>query len=483
MRLRITNNPTPTVDVFSFSFEFAGALEIVNEYSGFAVTSARYIAFAELKQCTSHLIILSLWEVFMSSLTQEFTAFIGIDWADTKHDICLQPANSQQREFDQLPHQIPAIEQWAYSLQKRFGGTIAVVLELSKGPIVYALQKYDFFVLFPVNPSTLAKYREAFKPSRAKDDPTDAELALDLLLCHGDRFKPIKPQSVEMRTLTYLVEQRRQLVGDKTRLVNRLCNTLKQYFPQTLDWFEHRDTVLFCDFMTRWPTLTQVKRARKASLETFFKTHNVRFDTVIAKRISGIRAATPLTLDVAVLTAHQLQAMAQVNQLRTTLQAIDQFDDAIAKLAPTLPDYALFNALPGAGPHLAPRLLVAFGEQRERFTSAAQFQQYSGVAPVTERSGKKCWVHWRWQCPTFLRQTMVEWAAQTINKSFWAGAYYRQQRDKGCSHQTAVRALAFKWIRILYRCWQNRTPYDESKYLNALKRRDSPLLKQGTTTS
>jgi hypothetical protein len=196
----------------------------------------------------------------------------------------------------------------------------------------------------------LAKYREAFKPSRAKDDPTDAELALDLLLCHGDRFKPIKPQSVEMRTLTYLVEQRRQLVGDKTRLVNRLCNTLKQYFPQTLDWFEHRDTVLFCDFMTRWPTLTQVKRARKASLETFFKTHNVRFDTVIATRISGIRAATPLTLDVAVLTAHQLQAMAQVNQLRATLQAIDQFDDAIAKLAPTLPDYALFNALPGAGP-------------------------------------------------------------------------------------------------------------------------------------
>jgi transposase len=235
--------------------------------------------------------------------------------------------------------------------------------------------------------------------------------------------------------------------------------------------------------MTRWPTLTQVKRARKASLETFFKTHNVRFDTVIATRISGIRAATPLTLDVAVITAHQLQAMAQVNQLRTTLHAIDQFDDAIAKLAPTLPDYALFNALPGAGPHLAPRLLVAFGEQRERFTSATQFQQYSGVAPVTERSGKKCWVHWRWQCPTFLRQTLVEWAAQTINKSFWAGAYYRQQRDKGCSHQTAVRALAFKWIRILYRCWQNRTPYDESKYVNALKRRDSPLLKQVTTTS
>ena len=408
--------------------------------------------------------------------THKFTAFIGIDWADSKHDVCLQAVDSQHREFDCFPHQVDRIEQWAHSIHQRFGGTIAIALALTKGPIVYALQKYDFFVLFPINPTTLAKYREAFKPSRAKDDPTDAELALDLLLCHGDRFKPLKPQSVEMRTLSYLVEQRRQLVGDKTRFVNRLVDTLKQYFPQALDWFGQRDTQLFCDFLTRWPTLAQVKRARKASLETFFKTHNVRFDTVIDARIRGIKAANPLTVDVAVVTAHQLQALAQVNQLRITLQAIDGFDDAIATIAPTLPDYLLFSTLPGAGPILAPRLLVAFGEQRERFTSAAELQQYSGVAPVTERSGQKSWVHWRWQCPTFIRQTFIEWARQTVNKSFWAGAYYRQQRDKGHAHQIAVRALAFKWIRILYRCWQNRTPYDESKYLNALKRRDSPLL-------
>jgi hypothetical protein len=113
-------------------------------------------------------------------------------------------------------------------------------------------------------------------------------------------------------------------------------------------------------------------------------------------------------------------------------------------------------------PHLAPRLLAAFGEQRDRFQGADELLKYSSIAPVTERSGKKSWVHWRWQCPTFLRQTFVEWAGQTINKSFWAGAYYRQQRAKGSSYQAAARALAFKWIRILYRCWQTRTRYDES---------------------
>ncbi len=408
----------------------------------------------------------------------EFTAFVGLDWADSKHDICVQAAACEAREFDRFPHKVAAIDEWAHSMHQRFGGQIAVALELAKGPIVYALQKYDFFVLFPINPSMLAKYRQAFKPSRAKDDPTDAELALDLLLRHRERFQPLKPQSVPMRKLCMLVEQRRRLVGDKTRYTNRLGNALKQYYPQALQWFDQRDTVVFCDFLTRWPTLIQVKRARKATLTTFFKVHNVRFERVIEARLCAIKSATPLTRDMAVITAYQLQAEVLVEQLRVTLKAIARFDAEIATTAAKLPDYALlFKPLPGAGPALAPRLLAGFGEDRQRYAGAEEIQQYTGVAPVTERSGNKTWVHWRWQCPTFLRQSMIEWAGQTINKSFWAGAYYRQQRDKGASHQTAVRALAFKWLRILYRCWQSRTPYDESKYLEALRRRGSPLLK------
>jgi len=407
---------------------------------------------------------------------RQYTAFIGIDWADTKHDICLQAADSEQREFDCIPHQVEHIEEWALSIQQRFGGSIAVALELSKGPIVYALQKYGFFVIFPINPATLAKYREAFTPSRAKDDPTDAELALDLLLRHPDRFKPLAPQSVEMRTLGALVEQRRLLVNDKIRITNRLRNALKQYYPQVLEWFVHIDTLLFCDFITRWPTLLQVKRARKNALEKFFHAHNMRRAHLLETRLQAIKLAAPLTLDEAVITPHKLLALVLTEQLRVTLQAIRRYDDAIAELAPQHPDYALFSPLPGAGPSLAPRLMVAFGEQRDRFASAADVQKYSGIAPVTERSGKKNWVHWRWQCPTFLRQTFTEWAAQTINKSYWAGAYYRQQRGRGCTHQAAVRALAFKWIRILYRCWQDRTPYNEATYLKALERRGSPLL-------
>ncbi len=411
-----------------------------------------------------------------------FTAFIGIDWADAKHDICMQAAGDERRDFCCIPHKVDAIDDWAQSLYRRFGGPIAVALELSKGPVVYALQKYDFFVIFPVNPSTLAKYREAFTPSGAKDDPTDAEFALDLILRHADRFTPLHPQSVEMRTLVSLVEQRRRLVNDRVRTTNRLRNTLKQYYPQALEWFDRIDTPLFCAFIERWPTLAQVKRARRTTVQRFFQQHNMRSASVLDARLQSIKAAMPLTLDEAVITPNRLQALVLVDLLRVTLSAIKRFDEEIAELAPQHPDYALFDALPGAGPSLAPRLLVAFGEQRDRFNSAAELQRYAGIAPVTVRSGNMYWVHWRWQCPTFLRQTFVEWAAQTINKSYWAGVYYRQQRDKGCSYQAAVRALAFKWIRILYRCWQTNTPYNEAVYLKALKRRGSPLLNQVEAT-
>jgi len=413
----------------------------------------------------------------MQTELSQFTALIGIDWADKKHDVCVQATASGKRQSYQVPHKAEKLDKWARSLQRQYGGPIAIVLELSKGPIVSALQKYDFFVIFPVDPTTLAGYRKAFRPSGAKDDPTDAELALDLLLCHSDHFQALTPQSVEMRTLMTLVEQRRRLMNDRVRLTNRLRNALKQYYPQALEWFDRIDTPLFCGFIKRWPSLAQARRARKATLERFFREHNMNRKALLERRMTAIKSAAPLTTDEAIILPYRLQALTLVAQLEVALASIRRYDDEIAALAPQHPDYDLFDRLPGAGPSLAPRLLVAFGEQRERYNKAAELQKYAGIAPVTERSGQSTWIHWRWQCPTFLRQTFVEWAAQTINKSYWAGLYYYQQRGKGCSHQAAVRALAFKWIRILYRCWVTRTPYDEAKYLKALQERGSPLLK------
>ncbi len=407
-----------------------------------------------------------------------YSVYVGIDWADAKHDVCIQPTTSDTREFGVIRHRAEAIDAWAKGLHQRYEGHIAVAVELSKGPIVSALQKYDFIDIFPVNPGSLAKYRETFQPSRAKDDPTDAELALDMLLRHPEHFKPLKPQSAEMRALAIMVEQRRSQADDLVRITNRLRCALKQYYPQVLEWFEHIDTPLFCAFVKRWPTLTQAKRARANTLRRFFHEHHMYRKDVLDNRRQAINSARPLTSDDAVIVPYRMLVLVLVEQLELMFRALRQFDDEIAKLASQHPDYPLFQPLPGAGPALAPRSLMPFGEQRERYKNAADIQKYSGIAPVTERSGQKHWVHWRLQCPTFMRQTFVEWAAQTINKSYWAGEYYRQQREKGSTYQAAVRSLAFKWIRILYRCWQTGVAYDEIRYLKALERHGSPLLKR-----
>ena len=349
----------------------------------------------------------------------DFAAFVGIDWADAKHDVCLQAAGSETREFSVLVHTPETIDEWVSTLRQRFKGQpIAICLELNKGPIVYALRKYDFLVLFPVNPLTLARYREAFAPSHAKDDPTDAELQLELLLKHREKLTPLKPQSPAMRTLEQLVEHRRRLVGDTGRLTNRLTSTLKNYFPHVLPWFHDKDTAIFCDFLAQWPTLKAAQLARRATLERFFRAHHVRYADVIEQRIQAIKSATPLTTDAGVIVPHALLVQALITQLRVTLQAIEDFDHAIAQRAQSHPDFPLFDALPGAGAVFAPRLLVAFGEQRDRYASAAELQKYAGIAPVTERSGNTTWVHWRLQCPTFLRQTFVEWAAESTQHSF-----------------------------------------------------------------
>jgi hypothetical protein len=370
------------------------------------------------------------------------------------------------------------------SLRQRFAGKpIAICLELNKGPLVCAVRKDDFRVLFPVNPLPLARYREALTPSRATDDPTDAALQLEWLCPHRDKLPPLTPQRPTRRALEPRVAHRRRVVGDTVRLTNRLTSTLKNYVPQALQWFQDTDTLRFGDVLSRGPTRKAVHLARRSTWEPFLREHHVRAADVMTQRIDAIKAATPLTTDEGISAPPALLVQTLVSQLRVTLHASQDCDQAIAPRAQSHPDCPLFQTLPGAGPVFAPRLLVAFGEQRERSASAAELQPFAGIAPVTARSGKQSWVHWRFQCPPFLRQTFVEWAAASIRQACGARGYDQQQREQGKAHQAAVRALACKWLRMLLRCWQDRTPDHASVDLNALNRRGSALLQNLTQAS
>jgi hypothetical protein len=297
---------------------------------------------------------------------------VGIDWADATHDGCLQAAGSSTRACVQLEHTPEAIEAWVTTLRTRCNGSpIAVCLERNTGPLVFALRTDDLLILFPLNPLTLARYREAFPPSRAKDDPTDAALPLALLLTHRDTLQPLHPPSPALRALEQLVAPRRRVVGDTVRSTHRLTSTLKNYVPQVLQWFPDNDTPLFGDFLSRWPTLKAAPLARRSTLETFVRDHHVRSADVVAQRLHAIKAATPLPTDEGVIAPHAVLVQALGNQLRVTLEALATFDTTIAPRAQSHPAFPLCQALPGAGPVFASRLLGACGEQRERSATAA----------------------------------------------------------------------------------------------------------------
>lgn len=408
----------------------------------------------------------------------EYAALVAIDWADKQHAISLYDPSTGQREQTIVKHTPQALQEWALSLRQRFSGqAIAVCLEQSRGPLIYALLQYEFFTLYPINPATLAKYREAFSPALGKDDPTDADYLLDLLEHHRDRLRPWRPDDEKTRTLCLLVEQRRRLIHDRTRLSNRLTAVLKGYFPQVLSWFEDVRTTLVCDFLTRWPELALLQRTKPATIDKFLRSHHSTSRATNQRRLSEIKTAVPLTRDAAVMTTSVLQVKTLVAQMRVTIAAISEYDRHIEALCQTHQDYPLFAALPGAGPVYAARLTAALGTDRTRWTKPDELVRFSGIAPVIERSGKQTWIRWRYFAPKFFRQTFHEYAAESIQHSFWARAYYSSQRAKGKEHHAAVRALAFKWIRIIWKCWQTRTPYNEVLYLENLRKKGSPLLK------
>jgi transposase len=407
----------------------------------------------------------------------DFAALIGIDWADKKHDLCLLDSATGKREASTLPHSPQALDEWAAALRARYDGQqVAVCLEQSRGPLIYALLKYDFMTLFPINPRTLARFREAFSPSRHKDDAPDAAYLAELLLHHRQHLRAWQPDPEQTRALRLLVEHRRRVVGDRTRISNRMTALLKCYFPQVLEWFPDIRTEMVCDFLLRWPSLDALRRVRRETLLKFFRQHNSVRPATLEKRINSITEARPLTTDGAVISSSILMVKALCAQMKATLAAITEFDRQIEALCTAHQDYKLFQSLPGAGDIYASRLTAALGSNRSRWQSADELACLVGVAPVMERSGQSCWVRWGYFCPKFLRQTFHEYAGESIRHSFWARAYYEQQRARGKSHHAAVRALAFKWVRIIFRCWQTRTAYDEVKYLESLRRKGSPLL-------
>jgi len=410
---------------------------------------------------------------------QPIAAFVGIDWADQKHDIALRAAGLEAKvERSKIAHQPEALSDWVLALRERFAdqGKILICLEQSRGALIHFLMGYDCFELYPINPKQLDSYRKAFRPSGAKDDPTDGELLCKYVRLHHQELRPWRPDDEQTRKLALLCEKRRQAVDARSALSNQLKSELKQYYPLALAVLDNDlTTVLAADFLLKWPDFASLKKASAHKVRSFFYGHQCRSEKKIQTRSQLMESAQPLTRDSAIIEAGALTAQMLARQLQALAPYIRQYDEQIAQLFSQHPDRVLFDNLPGAGDALAPRLLSAFGSNRDRFNNVLEPLSFFGLAPVTERSGKTTFIHFRWACPKFLRQTFHEFAGCSVRFCDWAAAFYDQQRARGKDHHVAVRALAYKWIRILFRCWKTRQPYDPQRYRAALAHRASPL--------
>lgn len=412
-------------------------------------------------------------------MNKELQAWIGIDWADDKHDVSLYEVATGRQERLQVQQSPEALQEWIGELRSRYGnrGEVAVVLEQGRGALLNVLMGCEFLVLYVINPKSLSHYREAFYGSGAKSDPVDAELMREMVRQNPDRFRAWRPEDVLTRSLRLMTEGRRDLVNQTTALTNQLTALLKGYYPQALRWIGALDSAWACDFLEQWPTLQALQHSSRRQILRFYEKHP-RPSLDMEQQLKQFDQALPLTADEAVLEYSTLMVQALIPQLRALLTSIDEFDRKIAEVFRKHPDRPIFESFPGAGAVLAPRLSAAFGADRGRYEAASEMQQFSGIAPVTEKSGKQHWVHWRMACPKFIRQTFHEFADHSRRWSPWAKAYYQLQIQRGKKHHAAIRALAYKWIRILFRCWKKRVPYQEETYMASLVKHQSLLLLQ-----
>ena len=404
-----------------------------------------------------------------------YAAFIAIDWADQQHTFSLKVAGQSKKETGTLEQKPEIIGPWVANLRERFEGRpIAVAVEQSRGALIHALLAYDFLVLYPIHPTTVAKFREAFKFSGAKSDPLDTDQILEILTKHLELLKPLNPDTEETRLLGRLVADRRKTVDLRTRHIQGLLACLKEYFPQAIELCNNNLTSrLAVDLLTKWPTLDAFQQAKPSTLKRFYYGHNIRSPEVIEKVLSLATTAKALTTDPAIVESGRRLAQMHAQVIQTLNPVIDGYDQRIEKVFHDHPEFPLFSKLPGAGPVMAPRLLSFFGTDRSRYPNAENVQTFCGISPVTKSSGKTRVVYFRRACPKFQRQSFHEFARLSVTSCQWARNYVDHYTAKGKRYNTVIRALAFKWIRILFRCWKDRTPYDDNKYMEILKKRGS----------
>lgn len=420
-------------------------------------------------------------EVNDVSFQEQFDVYLGFDWAGDHHDVVAVDPESRivfERTIDDTADGWAALRELLIRHGNGDVSRVAVAVETCNGPAVERLLEMGCAV-YPLNPKAAQRYRDRKSPMGAKCDRLDAWSFGDALRTDGHGWRRLLPDDPLTQELRILCRDEIQLIRQRTALVCQLRAALREYYPAVLEAFDDWVAPSSWAFVEKFPTPQALAKAGKRRWEKFLHTHRLARPEPYTKRMDIFSRAEAFCGPTAVTNAKSRLAVALVKQLQVLEKQLQNYRQAIEALFGRHPDNDVFGSLPGAADKLAPRLLSEIGQNRDRFLRAESMQCYAGTAPITKQSGKMRTVRIRHGCNKYLRTTVHLWADQSRHQCAWAQAYYQAKKDAGMSHACALRCLGQRWLKILWKMWQTKTPYDEALHMRNQVQHGSWVIQPG----
>jgi len=400
---------------------------------------------------------------------------IGIDWADDHHDAAFMDEPGTILEEFRFTHDVDGFD-LLHQRIKQYGvspGEVLVALETKHGLLVHDLVRSGYCV-YALNPKAVSRYRDRLRPSAPKDDKLDAKTLANVLRTDRHLHRPLALTLDDYRLMERLCNDLNVIVNDTTRLSNRLLDCLKEHYPAAIGSFG-MDTDIFLAFLTKYPAPEALSTLSRKEFDEFLKANRYSVPAKAQDIFQHIKRRTPQADKVA-SAAGRIKLRSLVDQLVVLRQARKIYEGEIKELLDKLPEADIISSLPGVGKRLTPEITALFGPNMKdvpkRFEEATNITQLAGLAPVTRQTGKFKSVSVRYACNRSIRRIGRNWAGSSINESRWAKAFYDWQAKKKNSHETILRKLAVKWIKIAYHLWRTGQYYNEELHIDELKKRN-----------
>lgn len=403
-----------------------------------------------------------------------FAHFGGFDFARQKHHVVVVNRIGQVVLNQPLPETAEGWAAFRQSAKPLF--PLAIAIETNNGPAVERLLEMGVSV-FPMNPKAAERLRDRKAPSGVKDDELDAWSFGDGLRTDGHGWRMLRPEDEQTKELRILCRDEITLIQQRTALVNALQAALVEYYPAALEAFDDWTMQATWEFVLQFPSPHELVRRGRRKWENFLHAHLLWRAETAPKRMGIFAKAQEFASpSEAVTRAKSLLAVCLARQLITLQAQLEEYRRQIQKLFARHPDHDLFDSLPG-GEKTKARLLGEMGSDPDRFESPDALRAYAGSAPVTFQSGKTRAVFLRRACNKWLRNAMHWLADLSRNDCVWAATYYQRKKDQGMGHAAALRCLAGRWEKIIWKMLQTGERYDPELHMQNMIRHGSWVVK------